>query len=241
MSTEVLINSEFILGGYRLTGLTNSLELTIDIEMKDFTTFTCQGNRVNRPGLQTVQVTGGVFVDYGDMDALLFDRIGADRAPVTLGPRGATENEVAYFFEGVNGAIAPLAGEIGELAHADVDLHSDNSPVVHGRFMAVGTKTASGNSTGYNLGPVPSVVEKLYSALHVTRVSGAGASLVAKIESGVAGFGAPTNRITHATMTTPGWDWKRVYGPIADTHYRAVLTVAGASPEFDIYLSVGIR
>ena len=105
-----------------------------------------------------------------------------------------------------------------------------------------GSITATGNSTGANLGAV-GATEKCYVAIHCTSVSGTSTPTITfKLQSDDnSSFTSPTDRITFTGITAIGADFQSVAGAITDTHWRLNYTVSGTNPNFSIHATVGIE
>lgn len=240
----VIVNAKIIVGGLNLSGVSSSLALAYGAEMLDNTTFQPVGkgsNRSYQAGLKTVGITAQMFWDT-IKDQTLFGRIGVAEEVVTVADVGETEGDRVFMVKGVHGTYNPASGEIGALITANLDLKSTDSPLVRAQLMTQGVKTASGNSTGINMGSAAG--KRIYSALHVMSPAEAGgATIVGTIESAAdAGFTAPTVRLTHPAMDVLGADWQDADVALGDTDtfWRAVWTITGVAPEFEIYWSFGI-
>ena len=242
----VIVNAKIMVGGLNLSGNSNSLAVAYGAEMLDNTVFQeGAGSRTRSftPGLKTVGVTAQMFWDTVK-DQVLFGRIGIASDVVTVADIGETEGDRVFFVKGVHGAYNPVSGEIGQLISANLDLKSTNSPLVRGQLMARGSKVASGNSVGINMGSAEG--KRIYSALHIITplvAGGGGEQIIGTIESDDnAPFATPTTRLTHATLTAMGADWQEasIGAGITDNFWRAKWVIAGAAPDFDIYWSFGI-
>lgn len=240
MPGTILTDCKIYLGGYDISGFHNSLNLEHGAEMLDDTRFGTSGTRSNKPGLKTFSYTGNGFWDE-TMDGVLYDRIGATREVMSFAPEGNVEGDRAYTVRAVNGTYNPLSGEVGALLPFEFSAMSANSPLVRGAVLATGSKAASGNGTGLNLGLLGSG-KRAYSALHVTAI--AATSIIVTVESDDgSGFPSPTTRLTHTTFLgagTVGADWQELAGPIAtDTWWRSKWVIVGGP--FTIYHVFGIQ
>jgi hypothetical protein len=240
----VIVNAKIIVGGLNLSGVSSSLALAYGAEMLDNTTFQPVGlgsNRSYQAGLKTVGITAQMFWDT-IKDQTLFGRIGVAEEVVTVADVGETEGDRVFIVKGIHGTYNPASGEIGALITANLDLKSTNSPLVRAQLMTQGMKTATGNSTGINMGSAGG--KRIYSALHVMSPSVAGAAtVVGTVESApTAGFAAPVVRLTHPAMDVLGADWQDASIPVevTDTFWRSVWTITGVTPGFEIYWSFGI-
>lgn len=235
MSGVILTDCKIMLGGYNLSGFHNSVTLDYGAEMLDDTVFGTSGTRSNKPGLKTVAFTGDGFWDT-TQDEANYNRIGAVRELLTIAPVGNAEGDPAYMVRAVNATYNPLSGEVGQLLTFTMDARSANSPLVRGFVLALGAKAANGTGVGVNIGSALAT-QKIYSALHVTDVTGT--DITVTIESSAdSGFGSPTTRLTHTTMTDIGADWQEAVGPFTDTYWRASWTPTGGAST--IYVVFGI-
>jgi hypothetical protein len=241
MSTQVLTNCRLHLGGYELSGISNSIGIDYGAEMKDDTVFGTAGTRSNKPGLKTVKINGHGFWD-ADYDEALYNRIGAAREVASLTPEGQTVGDRAFFTRGVNGAYNPLTGEIGELVGFDIDLAAANTLLVRGQVGALGTKTVTGTGSGIQLGAVLAA-QKIYAALHVKNtIAGTTPTLNVIVESDDnSGFTTPTTRLTFTQVTTViGAQWQELAGAITDDWWRVKWTLGGTTPSYPLFVSFGI-
>ena len=244
----LLINCKVIVGGLDLSGDSNSVGLVHGAEMLDATTFVTVASGSTRryiPGLKTFELTGNMFWNTGNTDSVLFSRVGIAGEVATVGLIGEAEGDRVFFCKGVRGAYNPASGEIGQLVTAQLDLKNSGSPLVRGSLMRgnLTPVTVTGNSVGLNLGSLAS--KRIYSALHILSPltpGGGGEQIIGTIESDDAGgFGTPTTRLTHATMTEDGSDWQEATlgAGVTDNFWRAKWTISGGAPSFLIYWSFG--
>lgn len=233
-----LLNCKIVMGGYNLSGISNSLVLEHGAEMLDDTHFGTNGTRSNKPGLKTVSCTANGHVDT-TLDEMMFNRIAATREKLSVAYDGETEGDVGFFTQGVNGTYTPLSGEVGQLVGFEFSAMSANAPLVRGRTLGWGAKTTSGNGTGA-LYTAVGATQRVYGVLHVTDYATL-TNIVVEIESDDnVGFTTPVTRLTFATMTAIGADWQEAAGPITDTYWRAKWTVSG-SGSASIWTMFGIQ
>lgn len=243
MAGFVMLNAKVLLGGLDFSGQHSSLQLEYGAEMLDETTFQAgvgTATRKFKPGLKTFSFNGDIFWDTAT-DEVLFNRIAAAREVMSFAPVGESEGDIVFLTRGVNATYNPASGEIGQLLRATMEGRNSNQALVRGRLLRRGDLTASGNSTGINLGAA-SASQRIFSALHVTTPATGGVpTLAVVIESDDnAGFTTPTTRLTHTTMTAKGGDWQEAAGPFTDTYWRAKWTITGVET-FNVFLSFGIQ
>lgn len=244
----VLLNCKIHVGRIDLSGDSNSVNLAYGAEMLDDTVFrpTAQSTtRSFKPGLKTVTLSGSLFWNNdGKIDRAQFEQIGAENQVMSVAQVGELEGDIVHFTKGVRSSYNPASGEVGAILTANLEAQASNAPLVRGRLLTSGQKTAPGSSVGLMMGSAAG--KMIYSALHVESpsVAGAGGELfTGTIESSAdSGFSAPTVRLTHPNFAAWGSDWQQVRIPplTADTWWRATWVVAGAAPDFTVYWSFGM-
>lgn len=233
MGTFALNDAKIVLGGYDLSGYHNSLTVDYGIEPLDDTVFGTSGTRSFKPGLKTVGFEGNIFWD-SLVDGAVFDRIQAAREVMTFAASGIAEGDVVYSTRMVNAVYNP-GGEIGALLAGTFSGSSANTPLTRSRLAARGSKAASGNGVGFNLGATL-ITQRLYAALHVFSV---GTNIIVTLESDDnSGFTTPTTRFTFSTATVIGAEWMELAGPITDNWWRATWAPTGGAAQ--IYVTIGI-
>lgn len=243
MAGSPLVNCKVYVGGIDLSGDSNSLNLVHAAEMLDGTVF--QESSVNRtraytPGLKTIEISANLFWNNAN-DERLYSRLGLANEVITVALLGETEGDRTFFTRGIRGAYNPLSGEVGQIITAQLDARNAGYDLVRGQLMTRGTKAATGNSTGINMGSAEN--KRIFSALHVTAPLTAGAPTITGIiqSDDNSGFTTPTTRLTHTAMTEDGADWQQasIGAGITDNWWRAQWTIAGGG-SFGIYWSFGI-
>lgn len=244
----VLLNCKVYIGALDLSGDSNSVQLQHGAEMLDDTVFrevSVGTTRSFKPGLKTVELNASLFWNNdGTTDLAQFQQIGLSDQVMSVALIGEVEGDRVHFTRGVRGSYNPASGEVGQILTAALAARASNAPLVRGQLLQRGTKTATGNSTGINMGSAENKV--IYSALHVTApvtAGGGGEQIIGIIESDDnSGFTTPITRLTHTTMTARGSDWQQasIGAGITDNWWRAQWTISGASPSFAIYWSFGM-
>lgn len=231
-------------GGYDLTGDSNSGALDLDHEVFDNTVFQPVGSggaRARQCGLEDVTATQSGFwaTGAGSIDENAFSSLGTADVPFTISPDGA-EGSVAYLLRTGQYKYS-LLGAHGQPAPFSLDFRGTNgeTSVARGQVTkAKGAVSATGaTGTGVQLGAV-SAGQYLYAGLHTFT---AGATLTAVIESAASNtFAGATTRITLGPVTAAGGTWgTRLAGPVTDTWYR--LRVTAITGTFTIAAAVGVR
>jgi hypothetical protein len=159
---------------------------------------------------------------------------------LTFVPTSGAAGQVCYLTQGLECDYNP-GGKHGELLAATTTFKT-NWPLVRGLILhPQGTaRTTTGNGTGFQIGAVSSA-QAMYIDLHALGVTDGSNTLT--IQSNVDNtFASPTTRATFNAITTSvGGQQIRVPGPITDTWWRAVWTIAGgATHSFLFAVSAGI-
>ena len=246
MAVQGLMDARIMLGGYEYTSFSNSLTTDYGVEMLDNTVFG-DSTRSNRAGMRTFSFAINGYRDdggstpFGDAGGTAYARIGAAREVFSFAPVGTADGQRAYTIRGVNGTYTPLSGTVGDLLPFELTGSAAHSELIKGVVEGVGTKTATANSTGTNLGAL-SATQTLYAALHVTAFSGTSPTLDVKVQSDDnSGFSSATDRITFTQNTgSLQSQWGSVNGAVTDTYWRTVMTIGGSSPSFTLYVTIGI-
>lgn len=241
MSTFVLTDASVLLGGVGLTGKSNSISLTYEVETQDNTVF---GNdtRTNAAGLFALSGEVGGFTDDSITGSTIFDAVGAGPSVFQVAAPG-DDGTKGYAFKSMAASTQPLGGSVGEMAADSISLvGKSGAPLVNGTILhALTARTATGTGTGRELGAVLST-ESVYGALNITAASGTTPTLDVIVQSDDnSDFTTPTTRLTFSQQTAAGADWQSAAGAITDTHWRVSFTIGGTSPSFTFQVLVGIR
>ncbi|USQ82631.1 hypothetical protein NFX46_01915 [Streptomyces phaeoluteigriseus] len=245
MSKTVLLNVRTFAAGVDLTGASNKIELSAEIEDKDSTNYASQGWKEVLGGLGSAEVSGEGQWEAGDpskVDDSSWAHLGTVIPWSVSANNAANVGDLVYFmaalrsdykvFESV-GEVAPWTGTA-----------KSSWPLVRGQFAhPPGTaRTATGTGTALNLGAV-AAGKRLYAALHVLSVAGTTPSLTARVESAPDNtFAAPTTRATFTAATAAGGQVLRTDGTaITDAWWRIAWTVSGTTPSFLFVGSLGVR
>lgn len=161
---------------------------------------------------------------------------------LSVAPLTGAAGEVAYFTKSMALKYS-IGGRIGGMFPFSGAAYGHNVPCVRGTIMQAAAVTASGNSTGRQLGAVADG-KYLYAAIHCTATTGSGdRGLTIKVQSDDnASFTSATDRITFTQITTStGAQWATaVAGPITDDYWRLNFTKAGTTLSATIFGVIGI-
>jgi hypothetical protein len=222
--------------GADLTGASNKIELSAEVEDKDVTNYASGGWKEVLGGLASAEISGEGQWEAGDpgkVDDASWAQLGGVGPWTISANNGAAVGDLAYFTSALRSDYK-LGDAVGEVAPWTGTAKS-SWPLVRGQFAhPPGTaRTASGTGTGLNLGAV-TAGKRLYAALHVLSASGTTPSITARVESSADNtFASPTTRLTFAAATAAG-------GQILRTDGTAI-TDAGTTPSFLFVAALGIR
>lgn len=244
MGKQVLLDCRLFSPGADLSGASNKIELSSEIEDKDTTNYRSQGWKEIIGGLGSAEISGEGQWEAGDpslVDNASWTELGG-RGPYTVCPTDSIVGALAYFTYGMR-ADYTLGEAVGEVAPWTSTVKS-SWPLVRGQIAhPPGTaRTATGTGTALNLGAIPAG-QRLYAALHVLSSAGTTPSITVRVESDdSAAFTTPTTRLTFDAATGPGGQILRGDGvAVADTYYRLAWTISGTTPSFMFAASIGIR
>lgn len=241
MAKFVFNDGKVFSGGYDLSDHITSVNLEIMAEELDATTINSGGFREVLGGLRDSSLTMDGFYEAGanKPDALLGASIGNELIVTTVPDAGV--GNTAYFMKSRLFSYQ-MFGTVGEIAPFSISKSQSDDEVVQGKIEIDGALTATGNSTGVQLGAVGST-EKIYVAIHCTAVSGTSTPTVTfKLQSDDnASFTSPTDVITFSDITTIGADYQSAAGAITDDYFRLNYTISGTSPSFSIHATIGIE
>lgn len=241
----ILLNVRTFAVAADLTGVSNKIEVSAEVEDKDSTNYGSQGWKENLGGLASAEISGEGQWEAGDpslVDDASWATLGGVGPWSISANNGAAVGDLAYFTSALR-ADYKLGEAVGEVAPWTSTAKSA-WPLVRGQFAhPPGTaRTATGVGTGLNLGAV-AANKRLYAALHVLSAAGTTPSLTARVESSVDNtFAAPTTRLTFAAATAAGGQVLRTTGSaITDPWWRIAWTISGTTPSFLFVASLGIQ
>ncbi|MFE2556673.1 hypothetical protein ACFXGT_11645 [Streptomyces sp. NPDC059352] len=240
----ILTNVRVFAVGADITGASNKVELSGEVEEKETTNYASGGWKERIGGIGSAEISGEGFWQAGDpslIDDASWAQLGGV-GPWTVCPDAAQVGSLAYLTRALRSNYQ-LLGAVGDVAPWTGTAKS-SWPLVRGQIAhPPGTaRTATGTGTALNLGAIPAG-KRLYAALHVLSVAGATPSLTVSIESDdAAGMATPTARLSFDAATAAGGQALRTdAAAITDTHYRVAWAISGTTPSFMFAVSLGIR
>ena len=242
MATFVLTDGRLFMNGFDLSSHTQSMTLDLSADEVDVTAINSGGFRSKIAGLQDASLQASGFFEAGTdkPDALLGVSAGAEVIS-TVSPTSSA-GDIAYFLKSRQFSYN-IGGAVGDAMPFSINNSNSSDRAVRGTIMVDDSAnlTATGNSTGRELGAV-AAGKSLYVAAHVVSVSGTSTpTLALKVQSDDNGsFTSATDRITLTNFTAVGAQYSKVAGAITDTHYRINYTLSGTSLSFKCFITVGI-
>ena len=236
---QIFKNATILLSGYDISGDSNKVALSSKADVKDRTTFNNTARR-RVCGLLDTSISAEGFFDPAK-DAGLFDFIASGEKIIAVSPAAGIAGDLVYFAKCQTAEYTPMEGAIGELAAFRLS-GQGSGPLIRGKMLERGEKTASAPGTAVEIGAVAEG-QKVYACLQVLFVQGIKPTLDLEIQSDDAqGMASPTNRITFDQIKTVGAQWKELAGPVTDTWWRANFTLSGTTtPYFVIAVLIGIK
>ncbi len=254
MAKTVLLNTRIFAGAVDITGLSNKVELSSEMEEKDVTAFQPEdsadaGWKELLGGLASTSITAAGQWEAGDSSKVDDDMWAAltarRKAPWTVCPLSASVGSLAYFSSILRGSYK-LGDAVGEVAPYEAQGKGDGlllrGTVAHPPGTA---RTDEGDGTALELGGIEAG-QSLHAALHVLSVAGTSTpTLTVSIESAAdEEFTEPTERASFsgaaATDVATRGQMLRVSGPVTDTWWRATWALSGTSPSFLFVVVLGI-
>lgn len=239
MAVQVVKNAKLYVGAYDLSGDTNRLALSQEIEMLDSTTFATNGTRTYIPGLKGVGGNHAGFWNGGDtaVDGVLFGNIGQTDILHTIATTDGEEGDRSYSFETSQSRFTP-GGTVGEIFQFEYEFAASGDDLYRGTILKSGNdaETATTNGGALQLGAVLTG-GLVVSSIHCVEFTGTSLDVVIASDDG-AGFASGTTRITHTQLTDVGSEILSASGPITDDYWRAECTFVGTS--FTLVVSVAI-
>ena len=188
MSKMILKTARCYVGGFDFSGDLNKVDLAATVEVKDSTNFLSKGKE-KVPGYIDYKLTYGGYVNTGDSEKNLFEKVALENVPFALIPSVGLAGELAYFGKATYVEYRP-GGQVGVMFGFDLNAEGQGD-IVRGTVLLNGELTATGNSAAINLGAV-SAGKQVYAALQVLSVTGTAPSVTFKVRSAATADGSRT-------------------------------------------------
>lgn len=245
----ILRNVRLFAGGVDLTGQSNKIDFSAEVDERDVTTWGDYDSATDsvwkavKGGISSGKVTAEGVQDYALVDAYEFAALGGLQA-WSWYEHTAEVGSPGYLASALEGSYQPLAGEVGAVNTWKTD-NMTSGVLARGKSLhAPGTaRTATGTGTAVQL-RATGAHEAVHACAHVLSVAGTSTpTITLKVASdSVQAFSAtPEDRVTFAARTTIGGEAAASSGGAnADTWYRVGYTISGTSPSFLVVVTVGI-
>lgn len=238
---KVFKGIQAFLGAFDISAAATGFEPGMQLEIRDYRPFNSNAVR-KEPGMRSDSAKLSGCFEFDDAGGnALFTGEGLE-APFSahVDQYPAAEGDSCLFFDSIQGSIQAAAKQ-GDLQAFDLTL-GPSGPIVFGKTLAAGDKSATGNGAGVSL-PAVAAGQKIFAISHLVAISGAGATYDLTIESSAdAGFSSPVTRFTFTQLGAIGSQFLELDAGsgITDTYWRAVWTLAGTGPQVTVAVALGI-
>lgn len=239
MAVTVLTSLVGALAGVRISDYATSVELGVDVDVVDTTTFGSGAFSASSAGIRTGVVNINGLNDIDGIESTLAPLFGGSHV-VTVAPVGDTAGSIAGLHYGVVGAWRAFSLSVGQASSIQIPIAnvSGGRPleglVTQSTSSAV---TSTATTTAVNCGAAASGA---WASLHVLAVSGTLPTITAQLQSSTTAGGSYAARgSASASRSTIGGDW--ITGATTtDTWWRLSLTVGGTNPSFTVLAAIGV-
>jgi len=244
MAVQPLTSALICVDAVNVTAYANSINVTMDADTRDVTTFASGGSRqmVSTLGMVGVEIAG--FDDDvatgGPNDLMQFASIGALNT-WTVSIPGTTAGDAAVFGQGRTMTATPISGAVGDVAAVNIGITGTSREVVGLLLHPAAARTTTGSGTAVAF-TTPTAGQALHYAAHVHSVSGAGNIVFTIQTDDNGGFSSGTTRITSSAITAVGAVFGSLSGALAgETHIRVGWTITGfTSVTFSVSAGVAL-
>ena len=232
--------SNIFVDEFNFSGVINSCTIDVNNPIADITAFE-DADMTYSEGKSSFSITlNGLYSTASpNYDGEMFADITSSNRLITVSPAiAAATGGVAYFGMG-DITSEPIIANVTDAVALNVTWNG-NKPLARGRIMFRDTaRVASVDSTAYQLGAC-TANQQLIAFQHV--MSAGTGTLDTEIWSDdVEAFtGTPENRITFAQVNAAASERVTDPGVNTDTWYRAELTIAGATPSFNVIIVLAV-
>jgi hypothetical protein len=221
---KLIVNGALALGEYNITANTMGVALEVGASEVEGTAFGDSFVNYLAGSVKTAGLGVQGYTEYSSPDAGIAASIGVGSTVITLAD-GRSDGDRAWFMNGLVTKYQPLAAKVGDAAKFDLGV-SLSDRLIGGWLQAYGSKAATGNSTGVQLGAL-SASQSLYASLHVITAPGSTLDVIVQSDDN-SGFSSPTTRITFTQVTsTPISYMGSVAGAVTDDYWRMKWTISG--------------
>lgn len=244
MAVLSLTNAKILAGQADLSGFSNMVEISSEVEELDSTVFGSSGYRSKVGGLTQVSIKiGGFFesTDGGYPDDRLFTDLGVAAVPMSITHAGATVADTAYFTKVLRPSYS-FGAQVGELLGFESNAVGDGTALIRGQVADNQARTSTATTTALTLS-APTASTRVYAAVHVLAVSGTSTPTLTPTLQGdsASNFPSPATVATGTGMTAVGAQWLAgSYGVTSDSYYRLSYVISGTNPSFTVVAFIGV-
>lgn len=239
MAVEVLTSLVAALDGIWLSNYANQVEIGMDVDTFDATTFGSGTFTEAGAALRGLVVNVGGMNDFDLLEAQLAGEY-ASAAVVTVAPIGDTAGNVAMIGSGLVQSWRMVSGSVAAPSAIQVPLAAVGAGRPLQGLVTRATTTAvtsTATTTAVNCG---AATRGAWASLHVLAASGTLPTITAQLQSSTSSGGSFTARgSASASRSTVGGEWI-VGATTTDTWWRLNLTVGGTNPSFTVLAAIGV-
>jgi hypothetical protein len=249
MAEKVLKDCKLLVGGYDVSGNTNTMSVTASADVLDKTAYG-SSFRKRIHGLNNFEMTGGGFWDsstdpankVGGFDSKLFGEVGGTSEALTVAV-ASSDGSNALLTNGVGASYSP-SGNIGELMGFDFAAQG-NGAAIWGKLARSSTmKGSSGQGTAVYLGTAStSVGKKFYAICHVIRGTTAGTVDVQIQGDASSDFPSPSTICGFTQLKTTDhhvrYQWATTKASTDHDWYRVLWKASAAGVNVRAFVSIG--
>lgn len=236
MAKHVLSDAGIYFAGFNISGDLNQCQLQLDVDPVEVTVF---GDAAHNfvPGLKTSVFSASGFYD-SPADSTVAGNL-ATTNDILIASGQPAVGAVAYMMKALMSQYT-LGGQIGDAFPFDFACAARDQ-AFRGQLEILSSLSATGASTGVQLGALAST-QRLWAAAMTTGLpTGSSPTLTLKVQSDDnSGFTSATDRITMTQFTGRGQAMNSVDGAITDDYWRFSYTLGGSTPVFPIVAAFGI-
>lgn len=232
MADSFVQGRKLYVGGRDLSGDWTTIALRGGREPVEFTRG-ADNTRHSKAGLRSVAFEAEGIADLGAdlQDEELASFVDLSDVPIIVTPVDGADGATAWGFKAEMGDFTPInGGAVGGPLNFRVSARASSSRLVRGLLAIPDTElSATTNGTAFELGAV-GATQKLYACVQCLAISGTNPTVDVVIagDSVSTFLGTPETQITFTQITAAGaYEWKEVSGALADTWWRAQVTIGG--------------
>jgi len=234
----ILTNCRIIAGSLDLTCVSNQIEVAVEAEEADVTSFCSGGWRDRIAGLKNVTANvSGFFDALTATDSTMFAQLGSAHH-TSFCPDTTAAGGTAYFCQSMEGAYQ-WGAKVGEVQPMSATFAGKGGyGLVQGLSLQPVTTAVTAAGTGTSvLFPAVAATQTMHALLHVTSLVGGTLTVVAHSDTaGTFPSTTPAGTFTAATGATS--QWLSFAGANTDTYWRLVWTLTGGTAYFTVLAGI---